>query len=133
MSRLSLHDDGTITLPLRKRDPITLPEPSIAELAAMTGFIVEADASLPAVPSLPATAAGETPDMAALTAANEQLRLRTVATYSTDSPYGLAICKIVKLTLDEDITLADLPGWAASPTTCRSILAHWQTPLVGED
>ena len=126
MSKLVLNDDGTITLPLRGREPITLPEPSIAQLAEMTGYVMEADSSLPEIPPI------DTDDNAAMLAATSALRDRTMQTYSAESPYGSAVVKLVKLLTDEAITLDDLPGWAAAPMTCRQIIGHWQTPLAGE-
>jgi hypothetical protein len=130
MSNLALNDDGTIVLPLRGAEGkvLILPEPSIAQLAEMTGYIVEADAMIPPVPQMPEGASAD-----AIIAAAASLRERTVKTYSAESPYGSAIVKIVKLLTEVSITLDDLPGWAASPNTCRTILGHWQTPLAGED
>jgi hypothetical protein len=128
MSKLGLNDDGTITLPLRGREAITLPEPSIAQLAEMTGYAILADAALPDIPTMPEDAT----DVAALKAANETLRERTTKTYSTEAPYGVAVVQIVKMLTDTAITLDDLPGWAASPQCLRQIIGHWQTPLDGE-
>lgn len=128
MSKLALNDDGTVTIPLRGgREALTLPEPSIEQLAEMTSYVADADAALPAIPQL-----GENPDTASLAKATEDLRDRTKKTYSAESPYGSAIVKMAKLLDAAEITLADLPGWAASPLTCRSILAHFQNPSGGE-
>jgi hypothetical protein len=120
---------SAITLPLRNKDALTLPEPSIAQLAEMTTYVLEADDSLPDPPAMPEDGA----DLATIAAATEVLRERTVKTFSAEAPYGLALVKLVKLAVDVDVTLDDLPSWAASPVTCRSILGHWQTPLAGGD
>lgn len=127
MSKLELHDDGTITIPLRGKDALVLPEPSIAQLAEAVGYIYAADEAIPDVPLI------DTEDAAAVQGAQEVMRDRTMKTYSSESPYGTAIVQIAKLVGQIDITLDDLPGWAAAPQTCRQILQHWQTPLAGED
>lgn len=132
MSKLQINDDGTITLPLRVSETnpsteITLPEPSLAQLAQMMEFVDAADKSVPNVDQLTAGA-----DSAAIATATEQLRERTLAIYSSGAPYGQAVVEIVKLLTGQEITFADLPGWAASPKTTRTILGHFQDPLAGE-
>lgn len=128
MSKLGLNDDGTVTLPLRGKEAMTLPEPSISQLAEMTGYAVEADAEIPDMPTV------DTESEESVTAAGKVLRERTLKTYSAESPYGTALLRLVKLLVDDSsLTLDDLPGWAASPQTLRAIIGHWQTPLAGED
>jgi hypothetical protein len=127
MSKLVLNDDGSITLPLRGKEPLTLPEPSIAQLAEMVTAVYGADEAIPDVPTI------NTEDAAAVIAAQEVMRDRTLKMYASDSPYGEAVVKIVKIAVDADITLDDLPSWCAAPQTCRQILQHWQSPLAGED
>lgn len=127
MSKLVLNDDGTITIPLRNKEPLTLPEPSIAQIAEVVGYIYAADEAIPDVPQI------DTEDAAAVQGVQEIMRARTMTTYSAVAPYGAAIVQIAKLVAEADITLDDLPSWAASPVTCRQILQHWQTPLGGED
>jgi hypothetical protein len=66
----------------------------------------------------------DTDDPVSVLAAAAVMRSRTVKTYSTESPYGTALVKLVKLVADADITLDDLPGWAASPQALREIIGH---------
>lgn len=128
MSKLELNPDGTVTLPLRgDKKPITLPEPSVAQMAEMTSYVNEADEALPAVPAL-----GDDPDAAEVRRVTGELRERTMKMYAADAPYAMALIRIVKLMTDEAVTLDDLPSWAASPQTVREITGHWQTPLAGE-
>lgn len=136
MSELTLNDDGTITFPLRpvtgadgpKDRNVLLPEPSMRQLAQIHIIVNQADEKLP--PVLPI---GDPKNATAdqLTAATERLNQRTMQAYSDDPPYGNAVVAIIKLLTDKEYSLEDLPGWAANPQVCRSILTHFQTPLVG--
>lgn len=130
MSQLLTNDDGSVTIPLLGADPpktVTLPEPSMLQLAQIHALIDTADKTLPSMP--PTITEDSTAEEVA--AATKVLRERTLATYSEDAPYGTALVAIIKLLTSEDIDPGVLPGWAANPTTCRRILGHFQTPLGG--
>jgi hypothetical protein len=128
MSELQTNDDGTVTLPLRGKEPITIPEPSAMQLVRAMQLVDAVDQSLPPNPTI---TQDSTP--AELQAATAKLRDRHMATYSDAAPYGNALIQLVKVIADVDITLDDLPGWALAPQTCRSILAHFQNPSPGAD
>jgi hypothetical protein len=128
VSTYTLNPDGTVTIPLRgEKDPIVLPEPSIAQLAEMTSWVIETDEGMPPIGAI------DQSDPVAMAALQGALRERTKVMYAADAPYGTVVCRIVKLLTGTDITLDDLPAWAAAPSVTNKILGHWQSPLVGED
>lgn len=129
MSDMVTNDDGTVTLPLRGKEPITIPEPSAMQLVQAMKIVDEVDQTMTPTP----TRISDESTAEELEAAQEQLRKRHMETYSEEAPYGNALIRIVKVFADVDITLDDLPGWGLSPQTCRKMLAHFQSPSPGAD
>jgi hypothetical protein len=127
VSTYTLNPDGTVTIPLRDKDPVVLPEPSIAQLAEMTSWVIDVDEAMPPIGSI------DRNDQEALTALQGVLRERTKIIYAKDAPYGMVMVQIIKLLAGQDVTLDDLPSWASSPSVVNKVLTHWQTPLAGED
>lgn len=130
-TKLQLNDDGTIGVPVKGASPrtIMLTEPSMDELAQMHDLAVEADKALPTIPKVDTDSP---PDeiQRALDVANERARM----TYSADSPHGKAFVAIVNLLMpEENVTTADVYGWAMNPRTLRKVLDHFTAPLGGAE
>jgi len=121
-------DDGTITLPLRKRDPIVLDEPSLADLAWLTEEAEKIDKDLPELPTV-----SDATDREQVKAFNDAAQDRTLAIYRSDVPYGKLLIEVVKRLTDgtESVDETQLYGWAASPAVVREMLEFWRAPLPG--
>jgi hypothetical protein len=123
---LQLNDDRTVTIPVKGRDPIVLPEPCLGEMEQIYTWIIEADAET----STRAEAALEArPD--------DQVPLsldveKQVVRFSMASPYAARLVDVIKLLADEDVEVGQLYGWAGSHTTLSSMFNHWQAPLGGQ-
>lgn len=133
MPKMQVNEDGTITFPLRGRDPVTLDEPSMADLAWLTEEASRVDESLPALPTIT-----DRNDPAQIEAWNEASVARTTATYSGDTPYGkIVIEAIARMAVTSDpaekvvVDESQLYGWAASPQVIRTMLEHFRAPLPG--
>lgn len=129
MAKLQLNDDGTITFPLKGREPVTLDEPSMDEMADFTDQAQKVDDGLIDVPTV---AEDSTPEVVA--AFNTALIERTRLMFGHDHPYGdvvLAMVNALGMNLDVPIVSAQLYGWAMSPRTVRMMLEHYRSPLPG--
>ena len=108
MAKLQVNDDGTITFPLRGRDPLTLDEPSMADLAWLTGEVQRVDASLPELPRLTQLPKDPTPEQItaqqeAVEQFNDANRQRTIAVYDPEEgppPYGGIVIELIKRATD---------------------------------
>lgn len=133
MPKMQVNEDGTITFPLRGREPVTLDEPSMEDLAWLTEEAERVDDALPVLPAVT-----DTNDRAQLDAYTKAARDRTTATYGGDTPYGKVVIEaIARMALTSDPTErvavdpTQLYGWAASPLVIRTMLEHFRAPLPG--
>jgi hypothetical protein len=128
-TKLSLNDDGPISVPLRGREPLTLDEPTMRQLAQMHELAAQADEALPALPVL----APDSTDPGDLDALNKAVRARQEMAYSEASPHGQAFQQIVQMLSGEEVTMDELYGWVCSPRALREVLNHFTAPLGGPD
>lgn len=132
MSKMTMNDDGTVTIPLLPVDggppvtEVTLREPDFDALCEIMEMVDAADGSLPEAQMLPPGASPE--EVRALTAV---LRDRNKQTFSQAGPYIDTLIRTIKLLSDQDVTRKQLPGWAGSPRTMQALLTHFQSPLPG--
>lgn len=130
MSKLTFNNDGTITIPTRKRGDVVLEEPTMWELAEMHRLIDEADEQLGTYQPLPEDATA-----AQVAERTELLSKRTDQAFSHASPHGLAWVQILNVIEepDEPYTERDIPGWLCHPVASNRILVHFRAPLPGPD
>lgn len=137
MPKLQINDDGTVTLPLAGDPPaVTLPEPTMNQMAEITALAETSDGVLPTLPQFPSVLAGELPtpeQLDALAAYNKVLTERTTRIFGAEAPYGNAVLAIVKLLTGTEVTGDQVYGWVMSPATLRRIMRHFQRPLSGEE
>lgn len=143
-TKLQLNDDGTITVPLRKRNPVVLDEPGALQLAGFYKLLAEVDAAHP-IP----TVGMRPPDDASraeleqyakdLQGVIEAQKQRTIEVYSVGEngeppPYLAVFHKMVSDLAPEGVAVAldDLYGWAANPAACRELVNHFTAPLGGQ-
>lgn len=133
MPKMQINDDGTITFPLRGREPVTLDEPSMADLAWLTEEAERVDDSLPELPTVT-----DRTDREQVDAYNKANAARTAAIYGGETPYGKVVIEAVSrmaLTSDPAETVVvdaeQLYGWASSPLVLRTMLEHFRAPLAG--
>ena len=132
MAKMQVNDDGTITIPLRGRDPVTLDEPSMADLAWLTAEADRVDKELPTLPSVI-----DRENVEQVTAYADATQARTVAIYSGETPYGKILIEAIKRMAIStngaavDVDEAQLYGWGASPQVIRTMLEHFRAPLPG--
>lgn len=121
-------DDGTITLPVKGREAVTLDEPSLADLAWLTEEAEKLDKDLPELPGVT-----DNSDAEQLKAWADASHDRTMAIYQTAVPYGKLLIDVVKRLSDgkESVDETQLYGWAASPAVIREMLEFWRAPLPG--
>lgn len=133
MPKLQVNDDGTITFPLKGREPVTLEEPSMADLGWLTAAVQALDTSMPVIPPIRENSSPD--EVEAFTVGS---RARTVAIYDVSAenplPYGHLVIETIKRFSDgvQDVDSSQLYGWAASPATVRAILEHFRAPLPGQ-
>lgn len=129
MAKMQLNDDGTITFPLKGRPPITLDEPSMDQMAALTDQSQKVDGGMI---DLPIISDDSTPEV--LADFNEKLIERTAVMFGDTHPYGdvtLQMANDLKLDDDAPVESGHLYAWAMSPRTVRLMLEHWRSPLPG--
>lgn len=127
MSKLTMNDDGTITLPLRAGESVTIEEPSMRQLGRMHEIASAADDALPSLPVL----SSDKPSPAEADEYTKVLKARTEMMFSAESPHAAALIEIIHLLCDREVTIDDLPGWCGNPATLRQILFRFQSPLPG--
>jgi len=132
MAKLQLNADGTVTFPLKGREPLTLDEPSLDEMGTLTERGQKADDGLV---ELPTVADDSTPEV--LAEFNKALIERTLIMFGPEHPYGNIVLEMVNMLAMSDggppIASGELYGWAASPRTVRLMLEHWRSPLPGPE
>lgn len=134
MAKLQINDDGTVTVPLKGRDPVTLDEPSLGEMATWTDAVRGLEEGLTTLPVLQQ----QTATREEVETWNAAVRDRTRALFGGEQPYAALFLEIVNaLAMSPDgspvepITPDHLYGWAASPSATSQTLEHFRTPLPG--
>lgn len=125
---LQLNDDRTITVPVKGREPIVLPEPSLGEMADMFESMIAADVETRRrTTEQNAARNASLPEDAQVSVGVETRAVR----YSRTSPYATALAALIKVLAGDDVDPASMYGWAGSPQAMSSMFAHWQAPLDG--
>jgi hypothetical protein len=131
MAKLQVdRDNGTVTFPLRGRDPVTLDEPGMLDLAWLSEETSKIDDTMPDLPTVT-----DRNDPVQIAAWQEATDKRRRMIYGDDQPYGKLVVETIKRFSDgaETVEPNQLYGWAASPTVIRTILELWRTPLAGPE
>lgn len=141
-TKLQLNDDGTVTVPLKGRNPVVLDEPGALQLADFYRRVNEADEANPIPsagvrPSNDASRAELEAYAARLQEVLDAQKTRTVAVYAGKDgglpPYLAVFLHMVNELHDGDpVEPEQLYGWAANPVACRELVNHFTAPLGGK-
>lgn len=128
MGNMQINEDGSVTIPIKGREPLRLEEPSMWELAEMHKFVAEADAELGLLDPLP----DDAPEEDKAIRRKENLA-RTNQAFSHESPHGAAMVKIINMLCSPEppLTERELPGWLCHPSASNTLIVHFRTPLPG--
>lgn len=112
---------------------VELRRPNMVELARFYELAVQADDTLPKPPPPPAglEQASELRQLEYTGEVQEVMRQRTVRMHSLESPHGLALLIVLQTLTGTVYEMADLDPYFMDPKALRSLLAHWEAPLVG--
>jgi len=145
--KLTLNDDGTVTMPLVATPGVsvqscTLREPSIDELGDIFLWADAANDALPKVRVIP-DGLSEQQKVEVAEAALADAKARTRAMYvkgedGAPPPHADAMVKIVRQLANDlpegyEIHAGLIPGWACNPRTIDLIVNHFTSPLAGSD
>jgi hypothetical protein len=126
MSKLQVNDDGSVTIPLPGKTPVTIDTPALGDIGWLEAEAERLDALMPPLPAV----GSEPPspeDRELLAKANRE---RNAFAFGAEQgyPYAAVIAELVTRVTGEPCALADLPSWARAPATLGLLVATFRTP-----